>query len=106
MAFKWSTVETDITEVIVEYGQTGAIRPETGSDIPALFVVAQYDQQERDGEVIQFADRKVYLSTTGITTEPTTSDRLVIGGSAKRIVSVDVISPAGLVLCYVLQVRS
>jgi hypothetical protein len=81
MAFDWSTVETDITEVITEYGQTGAIRPETGSDVPAKFVVAQYDQQERDGELIQFADRKVYLSTTGITTEPTTSDRLVIAGS-------------------------
>src|SRR5215217_2787788 len=107
MAEDWAAWATEIDAVVgpEQYGQLGAIRPEVGSDIPARFVVSNYDQDERDGELIQFADRKVYLSTVGISTAPTINDRLVIGSTAYRIVTVEVISPADIVICYVLQVR-
>lgn len=108
MPFDWSTVEADITEVITEYGGEAILRPPSGDDIPVLVVIANYDQAERDSELILYADRKVYLSTVGVTEEPTTSHRLVFEGSSLRIVSVDIIKPkpGGPVLCYVLQVRS
>jgi hypothetical protein len=106
MAFDWTEVEDDIIETITEYGQVGALRPASGADIPVKFVVSQYDQQERDGELIQFGDQKVYLSTEGLSEVPTARHRLVFAsGSDHRIVAVERIAPAELVLVYILQVR-
>jgi hypothetical protein len=106
MAESWATHASDISDEIEHYGQLGAIRPEGGgSDVPCYFVVAQYDQEERDGDLVQQSDQKVYVSVRDIDTAPTTRDRLVIGGTARRIVTVEPISPGGTVIVYVLQIR-
>lgn len=107
MPYDWAAWATKINDKIDRFGGAGAIRPESGPDVPVKVIVAVYDQQERDGEMIQATDKKVFVSPTGISTEPTTSDRIVLGGAAHRIVSVDLFKPDpdGAVLCYVLQVR-
>lgn len=103
MSHDWAVTGGKIDAAIVKYGQAGLLRTD-GGDIPAKFVVALFDQKERDGELIQSTDLKVYLSAD-VASAPTLTDRLVIAGAARRIVSIDPVSPAGVVLCYILQVR-
>lgn len=107
MGEDWMKLALDIdAEIGPEgVGQAGALRPESGPDIPARFVVSEYTMEERDGEVVQYGDRKVYLSVVGISEPPTINHKLVIGGDARRIVTVEEVSPAGIVICWVLQVR-
>jgi hypothetical protein len=101
----WAAHASDIADEIAWYGQVGAVRPEIGDDIPAIFVVSVYTQAERDGDLIQWADQKVYLSIDGIDEAPTINDRLVIAGEPHRIVTVEPVAPGGTVIVYVLQVR-
>ena len=51
------------------------------------------------------SDRKVYVAANGLTIEPSTADRLVLGSVTLAIVSVKKLSPAGTTVYFELQCR-
>lgn len=106
----------DAAELIEEFGQPGFLRryaasgskfdpTMTPNDMPVFLVALDYKRSEIDGTRILATDRKVYLSTDGLTVEPELSDRMVIGGSECEIVSISPLAPAGVVVFYEIQAR-
>lgn len=108
----------DADELIGEFGQGGLlVRPgtSTGSahnpapgaptDYPAIIVVLGYSVREIDGSRILATDKKVLLAKKGLSVEPATADKLVIGGVAHSIVSIEPLSPGGVIVLWTLQCR-
>lgn len=77
----------------------------TSTDYPCRLVVLDYEEKQIDGTRIKVGDKMVYMSTAGLTIEPTESDALVIGGVTHEIVVVKPLSPAGVVVFYEVQAR-
>lgn len=103
--------------MIVLFGGNGTIRRLTATgpahdpdlaatDYACQLVVLDYEKREIDGTLVRQGDRKVYVSTEGLTISPETADQLVIGGEAWAIVSVKPLSPAGTVLFWEIQARA
>lgn len=76
---------------------------ETGYTVTVA--VMEYSNREREGALIQTGDKKVYLSTEGLSITPTVADTLTVGGAKHEIVNVMHLDPGGTVLMYELQVR-
>lgn len=102
--------------LIAKFGQAGAIRrtttsgpaydPETvTTDHPCQLAVMQYTDDKIDGTLIMRGDKLVYLSTAGLSVEPSTADKVLIGGEEHAIVNVKPLSPAGLVVFWEVQAR-
>ncbi|MCD1266067.1 hypothetical protein B5M44_19150 [Shinella sumterensis] len=102
--------------LIAKFGQAGAIRrtttsgpaydPETvTTDHACQLAVMQYTDDKIDGTLIMRGDKLVYLSTAGLSIEPSTADKVVIGGEEHAIVNVKPLSPAGLVVFWEAQAR-
>lgn len=88
------------------YGSTGTVRFADGGETPARFLWVEYDDAERDGDIIRDMDRRAIISTKGLTGEPQPDDRLVDGASLSwRIVTVKPVGPSGTVVAYIAQVR-
>jgi len=68
-----------------------------------------YEQRHIDGTAIQQGDQQVYLAvqqTSGQPMpEPLVGDHVLIGSSAWTVVRAEAISPAGVPVLYVAQVR-
>lgn len=104
--------------LLEKFGQPGIIRRRgtpTGdpwnetygdpTDQPCTLVELDYDAREVDGTLVQMEDRKVLVSTEGVTTAPTQADALVIGEREFEIISVKPASPGGVVLLWTVQAR-
>lgn len=80
---------------------------ETGHELPALVstysMTTRATAYQKDGTLIMADDRKVVLPSTGVV--PTPDDKLIIGGHAYRIMSVNEAAPSGVTLYYVLHCR-
>jgi len=72
---------------------------------PVFVVVGEYDQEVRDGTLIQMNDLKVTVSTEGLSIEPDTADTLRMGGTDYTIVRVSPVAPDCVPKVYELQVR-
>ena len=72
---------------------------------PATVAVVDYDQTERDGTLIQTADKRALVAVEGLGVVPTTADTLRIGGQDFVIVRVAPVAPDGVARFYKLQVR-
>jgi hypothetical protein len=103
--------------LISKFGQGGAIRratmsgpaydPETvTTDHACQLAVMQYTDDKIDGTLIVRGDKLVYLSTAGLSIEPSTADKLVIGGEEHAIVNTKPLSPAGLIVFWEIQGRA
>ena len=66
-------------------------------------VVGRYDRRLVDGTLIMAGDRRVMVEAGPV--EPTTADRLRIGGEDYAIVAVRPLAPGGVALMYEVQVR-
>jgi hypothetical protein len=116
-AFDYAEAKADADEMIAEFGQTGKLRrptttgpaydPTEGSpsDKACTFVVLGYTNREIDGSRVLASDKKVLLAKGSLAIEPTTSDKLLIGGVVHSIVDVSPLSPGGTVVFYEMQVR-
>lgn len=104
------------SRLIAKFGQAGAIRRTTASgpaydpetvitDHACQLAVLQYTDDKIDGTLIMRGDKLVYLSTAGLSIEPSTADTVVIGGEKHAIVNVKPLSPAGLVVFWEIQAR-
>jgi len=70
--------------------------------IPAI--VGSFKRGLVDGTLIRATDKRVMLASEGI--EPTTADKVVIGGITHAIVSVMPLAPSGVDLMYEVQARA
>ena len=66
-------------------------------DYPRIFI---------DGTMIQQGDRKVVMSAEGLTVSPEPDDTVTSGSTTKTVISAKPIAPAGIVVAWILQVRS
>lgn len=64
--------------------------------------VTEYTTEERANSLISDSALRVFM-TAGV--EPSTSDKLVIGGTEYRIERVGILGPDGTVICYELRVQ-
>ena len=81
--------------------------PGTPADYPVTVAVFAYTAQDRIGTGIQERDKRVLMSTEGLTVEPEDgSDTILIGGVSHSIVSVNQVAPGGVAVVYDLQVRT
>jgi hypothetical protein len=119
-AFGYADLRETAEELIAEAGQRGVIRrpsPTMGDpwnptpagdpvDDACVFVELEYAHDEIDGTLVQATDRKLLVSTAGLTAAPTPECQLVIGPLPLEIVSVKPLAPGGLVLLWEVQARS
>lgn len=114
--FNYAEMALTAAELIAEFGQTGALRRQvsdndpfnptlTPTDYACTFAVLDYAKRDVDGTLIKQTDQMVYLSTSGLSVTPETTDQLVVGGTPLTVVSVKPLSPAGVVVFWELQVR-
>ena len=107
--FDYASVTNIASDLIAEFGQTGALRrttsdadpfnpTQTTTDYPCTFAILEYAKSLVDGTLIKQPDQMVYLSTSGLSVSPETTDRLVVAGAALTIVNVKPLSPAGTVV--------
>jgi hypothetical protein len=115
-AFDYTRTRATAERLIARFGQTGALRRTVGdadpfnpvqttTDYSCTFAVLDYAKKDVDGTLIKQTDQMVYLSTSGLSVTPETTDRLVVGGAVLTVVNVKPLSPAGTVVYYELQVR-
>ncbi|MDP9590581.1 UNVERIFIED_ORG: hypothetical protein J2W19_003145 [Shinella zoogloeoides] len=94
----YSRLQQTAARLIAKFGQAGAIRrtttsgpaydPETvTTDHACQLAVMQYTDDKIDGTLIMRGDKLVYLSTAGLSIEPSTADKVVIGGEEHAVVT-------------------
>lgn len=119
MSFDYSDILATAQDLIPEFGTTATLRTPgattgdpwaptagTASDTTVKVLFEEWTAAERAGGLVEMGDRKVMVSTQGVSTAPTTADKLVHGGTSYEIVNVMQAAPAGDALFYTLQVRA
>jgi hypothetical protein len=115
-AIDYAEIRAEAEIAIAEAGQTAQIRRSsrsgtaydpiiTTTDHDCLVVEVGYTIQQIDGTRIMAGDKRLFVSTAGLSITPTESDALVIGGVAHEIVRVAPLSPAGTVVFWEIQAR-
>jgi hypothetical protein len=97
----------EILRFVPGTGQSGAKTPPSYNPAPAIFAVLDYTTRQIDGTRITVDDRLIYLSTEGLTSPPTLSDRIkdVTGQEYEIVPPLRVLNPAGNVVYYEIQGR-
>ena len=106
------------SRIIARFGQAGTFErpgadggtpwaPEPGEPTlhPATVAVVAYEQDHRDGTLIQANDLRVLVSVEGLDIVPSVSDRLLVGADDFFIAKVEPLGPDGVARFYDLQVR-
>src|SRR6056297_1149548 len=106
------------SRIIARFGQAGTFeRPGDGPQNPweppegvptlhpATVAVVAYEQEHRDGTLIQANDLRVLVSVEGLDIVPSVSDRLIVGADDFFIAKVEPLGPDGVARFYDLQVR-
>lgn len=125
--FNYAKSQATAARLIRKFGQAGAIRrttmtggdlwnptPET-NDYPCILVVTEYTLGERESSLIGTSDKKVLISTEGVSVPayadapdsenaPTERDQIVIKGRVHEVVRVDPLEPGSTVVMWTLQV--
>jgi len=102
--------------LIAKFGTTGAIRREvktgpdydpeiTETDYPCTLVTLEYDDRDIDGSLVLSTDKKIYVSTQGLSITLEKSDRVIADGKAYAIERLKPLSPAGIVVFWEVQGR-
>ena len=116
MSFDYTRSRATAERLLAKYGQAAIITRTTSvgddwnprlkpANHPCTIVVTDFKNREIDGTLVQAGDKKVIVSTSGLTIEPATGDKIAVGGFDHSIVSVKPINPGGLVIIYQLQCR-
>lgn len=119
MSFDYGKSQRTAQGLIAKFGQAGIIRrtvttgnpwePGGGStvtDHACTLVSLDYSLRERESTLIEATDRKVLVSTAGLSVEPTPADQVVIGDQVMAIINVMPLRPASTVLMYEMQARA
>lgn len=109
MAFDYTEILLVADELITEFGRALALRrkvPSGTSTRACTGVEVEYRKNERDGQNIQWNDRRFLVKATGLALAPEAEeDQLVVDGVGLRVVTVTQLKPASLNLMWDLQVR-
>lgn len=114
-AFDYSRAKATAERLIARFGKSGSIRRRTSTgdewdptrtltDYDATLVVIDYSLSERSGTLIGATDRKVLISTAGLTITPTNADKLVVDGDEHEIVRIVPLEPGATVVMWEAQV--
>ena len=114
-AFDYARSKAAAERLIARFGKAGAIRrttstgdawspTQTTTDYDCTLVVTDYTLRERESTLIGATDRKVLISTDGLTITPTNKDRLVLDGKPYEIVRIMPLEPGETVLLWEAQV--
>lgn len=115
--FDYAEMRDVAEELIAEFGMTGAIRRSTQSgpsydpvvtdtDYACQLVVMNYEDREVDGTLILSTDKKIYISTQGLSITLERSDKIFAEGVAYSIEKLKPLSPAGLIVFWEAQGRA
>lgn len=116
--FDYAEAAADAVAMVAEFGATGAIRRTTNSgdawnptqtttDYDAVMAIVEYTNRDIDGTRIRATDRRVLVSTSGLSITPTTADKVITAdGDGLSIVNVNIVKPATTVVLYDIQARA
>lgn len=128
-AFDYISSREDANELIGEFGQTATLsRPQSGgtpanpTELPPLnyavgLVNLSYRKDEVDGSRVLQKDRKMLVAVGPLTilstmtaipllaVDPTSTDKLIVGGQTYSIQDVEPLSPGGTVVMWTIQAR-
>lgn len=118
LAFDYSRSIATAQRLIARFGQTGAIRriTSTGSPHDPALTATDYsctlvddpegwEASEIAGTLIQATDKKLYVSTAGLTIDPGEADKIVVGGAEYQIVQTKKMAPAGVTVMWIIAAR-
>lgn len=114
-AFDYARPKATATRLIARFGKAGAIVRMTESGDPwnpglvpvpydVTLVVLDYSLRERESTLIGARDRRVLISTDGVTITPTNSDKLRLGGVDYEIQWIKPLEPGDTVILWDAQV--
>ncbi len=114
--FNYGRAKATADRMIAKFGQTVTLRQPTTSgpaydpttsftDHEASGVLESYTASEIDGTRIRATDKKLMLAKGALSVGPGLDYIVLIGGEAHNVVSIDVLSPGGVVVMWTLQVR-
>jgi len=107
--FDYASLRDTADELIAQFGQSAGLKRKVdgGTATRACMVVeVDYRPSERDGQIVQFTDRRFLLAAGGQSIPPSSEDdQLIYEGKTFRIVTAKQIKPAEMSLVYDLQVR-
>ena len=99
--------------VVITIARDGAIDdttfPPTRSEATTTTttaMIADYSARDRDGTIVQIADRKLLIAVPLDGFVPSSGDKVTVAGVTMRIVSVKASAPGGVPLLYTAQVRA
>jgi len=120
MSYDYSGIKGTAEKLISRFGKTVSVRrstaPTGGSnwdpgapttkDYSAKGVVLDYSSHERDGTFIKATDKKLLLSTEGLTITPGLDDAIVAGGLVYQIVPpLKPLEPGDTTILWEIQIR-
>lgn len=117
MTFDYTRSRATAERLLVKFGQAATLRRKaltgpaydptvTTADHACTVVVQDYADAMIDGTRIKRGDKKVLVSTKGLTIDPTAADALVIGGTSHEVVMVKPLAPGGTVVMWEVQARA
>lgn len=115
--FDYTRARATAQSLIRKFGQSATITRKTSSGnawdptnsttgYTCQAVVLNYADNLVDGTRIKASDRMVYVSTEGLSINPTTADTLTVGSITYTIVGVKPLSPGGTVVFWEVQARN
>lgn len=117
-AYNYGRTKATAHRLIDKYGRAGVLRRVVnGSNVDRAITVVllNYSTRERDGDLIQFADQRAYISAVGMATPPDFDEEILVVGAGRafsapfeiwRLVAPPMkLDPAGTVVYYEQQVR-
>ncbi len=116
-SFNYARSRSTAERLIAKFGQSATLRRTTPGNGPSYnpgtvttdyactVKVGSYALSLQDGTLIKADDKKVMLSTAGLSVVPTTSDQLIINGDLHTIVTVMPTDGAGSAVMYTCQAR-
>jgi hypothetical protein len=116
-AFDYSRSVATATRLLARFGTAATIRRTTNTgeawnptqsttDYACTLVVTNYTVTQINGTLIQANDRRVFVSTDGLTITPTPADVLIVGGVTLAVINVMPLKPDGTVVMYEIQARA
>lgn len=117
MTFDYARSVATAQRLIANFGQAATLRRKTltgtaydptvaTTDYDCTVVVENYRYFEVDGTRILAKDKKVFLSTAGLTITPAVGDQILIESIVHQIINLMPLSPGGTVVMYELQARA
>lgn len=120
MAFNYTAAEATAHRLIANFGQAATLRlmtttggsafdptsgTQTTTNYSVTLVETDYTRAEIAGGLVERGDKKLLLSTDGLTVTPALSDKIVMNSVVYAIIDIKPINPGGTVLLYEIQAR-